>query len=598
MAVCPFNPASETIADFIYRYGSGQLNLEDREQFPCVDTVNFDFAVIHLPLQEARPISLQHYPYYSIPSLFALLDNGAMEASGILSVFNAPALSNMGQGTIVGIVDTGIDYTNPLFRNNDGTTRILGIWDQSYPLEEDQLPPGVPDYFENSGASYGTEYTMEQIDEALASENPAALVPELDENGHGTFLAGIAAGGSLPEQDFTGAAPRAGLAVVKLRPAKQYLRDFYLVAETADAYQEDDIMMGIKYLRVMAGRLRRPLVILLGLGTNLGSHEGHSPLSILLQSYSGFFGIASVIAAGNETGLAHHFLGDISSGNEWENVEVRVGEEEARRGFVMELWASNADIYSVGFISPSGEQIGRIPIISGNETVIPFLLEPTKITVNYQLIDPGSGKEMIFLRFDAPSTGIWTIRVYNTQLLTGTYHMWLPVQGHISDETAFLRPNPYNTITVPGNTNSPITAGAYNHLNDSIYIHSSRGYALDGTIKPELAAPGVDVTGPIAGRSGGLGRRNLNTISPALESSAAPLTTRTGTSVSAAITAGAVANLLSWGIVEGNYPNMSEISIKSYLIRGAKRNPALTYPNREWGYGALDLFQTFLHLRE
>ena len=553
-----------------------------------MDVVSSDYAIIHLPLENVLPISLQRYPYYSIPGLFSLLDNGAMDASGILSAFNAPALSNMGEGTLIGIVDTGIDYTKQMFRYNDGSTRIQGIWDQSEPLDPDIIPPGVPDYFENGGASYGTEYTHDQINEALSSDNPLSLVPASDENGHGTFLAGIAAGNSLPQQDFTGAAPKSELVIVKLRPAKKYLREFYLVNEDAAAYQEDDIMMGLKYLRVMAARLRRPLVILLGLGSNLGSHEGTSPLSMVFQSYSGYFGIASVIAAGNETGMAHHYLGNISAGNEWEDVELRVGEEEARQGFVVELWAADTDVYSVGFVSPSGERISRIPIIANNEIVIPFLLEPTVITVNYQLIEAGSGKQMIFLRFETPAPGIWTIRVHNTQFLTGTYHMWLPTQGLISDETAFLRPNPYNTITVPGNTSSPITVGAYNHLEGSIYIHSSRGYTLGGLIKPELAAPGVNVTGPTAGR----GRPGETAALPI------PLTTRTGTSIAAAITAGAAANLLSWGIVEGNYPTMSETSIKSYLIRGAKRNPALTYPNREWGYGALDLFQTFLRLRE
>lgn len=596
MADCPFNPGAETIADFIYRYGSQRLDLEDTSQFSCVDVVSSDYAIIHLPLEAVAPISLQRYPYYSIPGLFSLLDTGAMDASGILSVFNTRALSNMGEGVLVGIVDTGIDYLNPLFRYNDGSTRIQGIWDQSLPEGLNELPPGVPDYFENGGASYGTEYTHQQINEALNSENPLSLVPTSDPIGHGTFLAGLAAGGSLPEQDFTGAAPRSELIIVKLKPAKQYLRNFYLVSRDADAYQENDIMMGLKYLRVTAARLRRPLVILLGLGSNLGSHQGTSPLSGIFQNYSGYFGIVSVIAGGNETGMAHHYLGTIEAEEQWEDVEIRVGEQEAKSGFVTELWASSTDIFSVGFISPSGERIGRIPIIAANETVIPFLLEPTVITVNYQLIEAGSGRQMIFLRFEAPTAGIWTIRVFSTQRLTGEYHMWLPSSGLISDETVFLRPNPYNTITDPANTESPISVGAYNHRDNSIYIHSSRGYAIGGSIKPELAAPGVNVSGPASRRSEG--RTLTSGETPSSASDSPRLTTRTGTSIAAAITAGAVANLLSWGIVEGNAPTMSEMSIKSYLIRGAKRNPAQDYPNPQWGYGALDLYQTFLSLRE
>ena len=584
MPSCTLNPASEEVADFIYRFGSLQNNLRDPEQFPCVDYVSNDYAIFYTPLQDALPISLERQPYYSIPGLFALLDDSAMEASGILAALQTPALSNMGKGVLIGIVDTGIDYTSPVFRNEDGTTRILGLWDQTLPVDTSEPAPGVPDYYPMGGASYGTEFTREDINAALASDDPFSLVPSSDTNGHGTYLAGLAAGKAFPLQNFTGAAPMADLAVVKLKPAKKYLRDYYLIPENVTAFQENDIMMGIKYLRVIADRFRQPLVILLGLGSNYGSHTGTSPLSQVTQNYGGFFGIATVIAAGNETGLAHHYAGRLSADTSYEDIELRVGEREAERGFILELWSSATELYTVGFVSPGGERINRIPILANNETRIPFLLENTTITVNYELIEAGSGSQLVSMRFEKPSAGIWTIRVYNTQFLTGEYHMWLPVQGFISDETVFLRPDPSNTITVPGNSRLPITVGAYDHRNNSIYIHSSRGYTSRDYVKPDLAAPGVEVLGPSVRSSSTAGARSF--------------TRRTGTSAAAAITAGAVANLLSWGIVMGNYPTMSEASIKSYLIRGAARNPAISYPNKEFGYGTLDLLQTFLRLRE
>ena len=583
MADCPFNSADENIADFIYRIGSQQQIVGNPADIPCMDYVNDEYNIIYTPLDTVTPISLARYSYYTVPGLFSLLDSSSMEASGILTTFAAPALGNRGRGTLIGIVDTGIDYTNPLFRYQDGSTRIAGLWDQSIPAGGDTLPPGVPAYYELSGASYGTEFTREQINQALASDSPLDLVPSTDTNGHGTFLAGIAAGGSLPEQDFTGAAPECELIVVKLKQAKRYLREFYLVSQDADAYQENDIMMGIKYLRVTAFRLGRPLIILIALGSNLGSHEGTSPLSSVVQDASRFLGRAAVIAAGNETGRAHHYFGTIPAGQEWDDVEIRVGPEESARGFSLELWASTADTYSVGFVSPSGEIISRIPIIARNETSIPFLLEPTVITVNYQLIESGAGKQLIFMRFRNPVAGIWKVRVYNTQYFTGEFHMWLPSEGLVSDETVFLRPTPDTTITLPGNTAAPITVGAYNHLNNSIYIHSSRGFTPSGIVKPELAAPGVNVMGPSVGRRAG---------------GSVPMTTRSGTSVAAAHVAGAVASLYGWGIVESNQITMSQASVKSYLIRGARRNPALRYPNEEWGYGALDLYETFLRIRE
>ena len=582
MPDCPFNPAAENIADLIYRFGSLQSERWNNTSSLCADYVSSDYIILHMPLTPDA-VSMRVHSYYMIPSLFSPLDYNAMEASGILSAFNSPALNNQGKGVLIGLVDTGIDYRSPLFQNPDGTTRIAGIWDQSVPIEEDVLPAGVPDYYPMGGSSYGTEYTREQINEALASDDPLSLVPTQDTIGHCTFLAGLAAGSSIPQEDFTGAAPEAELAVVKLKPAKKYLRDFYLIPSDAPAFQENDIMMGIKYLRMMADRLKKPLVILLAMGSNSGSHIGTSPLSQVTQNYSGFFGIITVIAGGNETGAAHHFYASIPAGTEYEDVEIRVGKEEAERGFVLELWAADADTYTVGFISPSGERISRIPIIANNETSIPFLLDATTITVNYQLIEAESGSQLIFMRFQTPAAGIWTVRVYNTQRFKGTFHMWLPVQGMISEETVFLRPDPYSTITVPGNSRLPITVGAYDTSTGGIYIHSSRGFTPNQIVKPELAAPGVNILGPSVGRKPG---------------SDTPMTTRTGTSAAAAITAGAAANLLGWGIVEGNYPTMSEASVKSYLIRGAQRNPALTYPNREFGYGTLDLFQTFLRLRE
>lgn len=585
MALCPFNPASEDYADFIYNYSSQNVLSPTGPLLSgaCTEFVTQNYAIFYVPLNSILPLSLEKYAYYSIPNLFTPLDTSSMDASGILSTFNTPALANKGAGTMIGFLDTGIDYTNRLFRNPNGTTRILGIWDQTLPEDTDELPPGVPDYFPMSGASYGTEFTEEQINEALASDDPLSLVPSRDTNGHGTFIAGIAAGGTLPDDSFTGAAPECSLVVVKLKQAKRYLRDYYLIQEDATAFQENDIMMGIKYLRVMAHRYRMPLVILIALGSNMGSHEGLSPLSTSIQDVTRFLGFSAVIAAGNETGLSHHFEGIIPSDEPYQDVEIRVGEEESRRGFVLELWATNSDTYSVGFVSPTGEAISRIPIISGNETRIPFLLEDTVITVNYQLIEALTGRQLIFMRFEEPTVGIWRIRVYNSQFFTGSYHMWLPVESFISDQTVFLNPSPNNTITLPGNSPSPLTIGAYNHLNNSIYIHSSRGFTPSGIVKPELAAPGVNVMGP------SVGRRSSGSVS---------MTTRSGTSVAAAHVAGAVASLYGWGIVEGNQITMSQASVKSYLIRGAKRNPALRYPNEEWGYGALDLYETFRRIRE
>lgn len=580
---CPVNPAREDIADFIYRQGTSSLQvLEMQNRILCYDFSSREYAVIYLPLSEVLPITLGKYEYYSIPKLYTLLDTSSMEASGILPVFSQPALANQGEGVLIGFIDTGIDYQNPLFRNPDGTTRIAGIWDQTLPENQEELPLGVQDPSGLLGSiSYGTAFRPEQINQALKSEDPLSLVPSQDELGHGTFLAGIAAGGETSSGDFIGAAPKASIGVVKLKPAKQYLRDFYLIRPDAPAYQENDIMMGIKYLQLLSQETSMPLVICISLGTNWGSHQGSSPLSSALETASRYTGTVNVIAAGNETGLSHHYSHYLSDRQEWEDVEIRVASGE--RGFVAELWSDVAELYTIGFISPSGETVSRIPLTLGQDSRVTFLLEKTVITLSYLPAESGSGRQLIFFRFQDPAPGIWRVRVYNTLYLRGQYHMWLPVQGFASPETIFLKPDPDTTITCPGNTALPITVGAYDHRDGSIYLHSSRGFAIDGQIKPDLAAPGVEVFGP---------------SSQLLPDGAPYLTRRTGTSVAAAHTAGAAASLLSWGIVEGNDPAMNSASVRGYLVRGADRSPAYTYPNREFGYGTLNLYQSFLQLRE
>lgn len=580
MAFCPFNPASQEHADFLYYFTDQSQPLDNApEGALCLQYISSYFAVVHVPLKSSLPLSLEKYSYYSIPKLFTLLDTSSMEESGIQQVLNTTTLANGGRGTIIGIADTGIDYTNPLFRNPDGTTRLLSIWDQTLPEDSRQLPPGVSDLYPGSGAAYGTEFKEEDINAALESQDPYTLVPSRDENGHGTFLAGIAAGGFSSNGEFNGAAPNCRLAVVKLKPAKSYLRDFFLIRPEAAAYQENDIMMAIKYLYVAAMSRGMPLVILLGLGTNNGSHEGQSPLSFQLQSITRFPGIISVVAAGNETGLGHHYQGELSPEIPYEDVEIYVGSQEMDRGFSMEMWSAGADTFSVGILSPGGEMVERIHPSGGAQVTISFKLINTQVIVYDQLLESGSGRQLIFFRFLNPAEGIWRIRVFPSFSLTGEYNLWLPAESFISPETRFLRPAPYSTITVPGNSAAALTIGAYNHLNDSIYIHSSRGFTINNHVKPDLAAPGVNVYGPALSRT---------------PSSSPPvMTRRSGTSVAAAHAAGAAASILSWGLVEGNDPGMTQTALRSYLIRGARRSPAFTYPNREWGYGILDLYQTF-----
>lgn len=573
---CTNSVASEDFADFIAPYFTTPEEFIRSQGTDCVDFVNSTLAVVYVPLSTVTPSTYTSYTYSAVPKLYSLLDVTSMDAAGITPAGELPVLNNQGAGVIVGFVDTGINYTDSLFRNVDGSTRIIGIWDQtnnsdnSNNIENETAKP-----FSAFPALYGTQYTAEEINLALNSDNPASIVPTRDENGHGTFLASIAAGNRDERAGFSGAAPRASIAMVKLKPAKQYLRDFYLIQDGAEAYQENDIMMGVSYLYFLARKYSMPLVVCIPLGTNMGSHMGMSRLGQYLNQVSLSNGSAVITAAGNETGARHHFRAVMDADTDEVTAELRVGEREA--GFSMELWAENMGAYTVGFISPTGEVAREISVPLRGENTVSFLLEQTQITVYTQIADVSAGSQFIFMRFENPMSGIWRILIRNSLDIRETFHIWLPVRGFISDETYFLRPDPDTTITDPGNARYPITVTAYDHTKNSIYIHASRGYSLSGRIKPDLAAPGVNILGASVS-----GRR---------------LTRMSGTSVSAAHLAGAAAILLNWGVLNANYPYLNTPVLKSIFVRGAQRNPALTYPNREFGYGTLNLYEAFLRLR-
>ena len=573
---CTNSVASEDFADFIAPYFTTPEEFIRSQGTDCIDFVNSTLAVVYVPLSTVTPSTYTSYTYSAVPKLYSLLDVTSMDAAGITPAGELPVLNNQGAGVIVGFVDTGINYTDSLFRNVDGSTRIIGIWDQtnnsdnSNNIENETVKP-----FSAFSALYGTQYTAEEINLALNSDNPASIVPTRDENGHGTFLASIAAGNRDERAGFSGAAPQASIAMVKLKPAKQYLRDFYLIQDGADAYQENDIMMGVSYLYFLARKYSMPLVVCIPLGTNMGSHMGMSRLGQYLNQVSLSNGSAVITAAGNETGARHHFRAVMDADTDEVTAELRVGEREA--GFSMELWAENMGVYTVGFISPTGEVAREISVPLRGENTVSFLLEQTQITVYTQIADVSAGSQFIFMRFETPMSGIWRILIRNSLDIRETFHLWLPVRGFITDETYFLRPDPDTTITDPGNARYPITVTAYDHTKNSIYIHASRGYSLSGRIKPDLAAPGVNILGASVS-----GRR---------------LTRMSGTSVSAAHLAGAAAILLNWGVLNTNYPYLNTPVLKSIFVRGAQRNPALTYPNREFGYGTLNLYEAFLHLR-
>lgn len=306
-----------------------------------------------------------------------------------------------------------------------------------------------------------------------------------------------------------------------------------------------------------------------------GDHNGSSPLGNLIAHYSNVYNMAIVLGGGNEANQRHHYYGRLKGVRDVETIEIRVGENVG--GFTMEMWTDIPNIFSVSIVSPGGE---RIPFISarqsGSTSVFGFVFERTKIYVDYRLLVERTNSELAFIRFDHPTPGIWKLEVEAAQIADGIFHAWLPVTEFLSGEVYFLLSNPDWTITEPGCVVNAMTAANYNGSNNSIAIDSGRGYTRDGSQKPDFAAPGVAV----------MGVTNRNQF-----------VERTGSSIASAITAGASALLMEWLYYQIGRRNVDTLQIKNLLITGTLRIDSETFPNRQWGYGTLNLYNTFQVLR-
>ncbi|MBP1736160.1 MAG: peptidase family protein [Oscillospiraceae bacterium] len=495
------------------------------------------------------------------PVVFGLLDRAALEASGIIQVQNQPYLSLRGQGVLIGIVDTGIDYTADLFQYPDKTSKIQFIYDQT----AEGPPP--------EGFFFGTEYTNAQINEALRAEDPYSVVPQRDTSGHGTFLSSVAAGRATGE--FIGAAPDSELIIVKLARARPFLYERLLVPpEQENAFATPEIMVGVEYLLMKAKQLNRPLVICIGLGSNYGSHDGSYVLERYLYTIANQRSVCVCTSAGNESQARHHTQGLLSSQALQQNIDLTVGEGSGST--LITVINSGVDRFSVSVRSPTGELVNRVPARSGTQQLFPLILEDATVGISYFFPMEESGAQFTIIRLINPTPGIWTITLYGDIVLDGTYHAWLPLTGFVSPGIEFLSAVPYSTIVTPATMFGSIVCGGYDNRDGSLYENSSWGPTRTPTMSPDLVAPADSVGGYFPSGYGIM----------------------SGTSVATAITAGAAALLMQWGVVNGNDPAMSTYQIRAYLLRGCTRSDSMTYPNRKWGYGTLNLLQTFNLMRE
>lgn len=539
----------ENVWELIVKY-SGTLEAVRQTARSVTELLN-GYAVI--VIEEERIGQLAQLPeveFIEKPKKLYFQTDVGRQVSCIDIVQDMP-LSLRGKGTLIGIVDSGIDYENAEFRNEDGTTRIVSLWDQSV----NGRPP--------AGYLAGTEYTREQIDAALATEDKEVrrqMVKTSDVSGHGTAVAGIAAGNGRGSEGrrFRGAAPEAELIIVKMGAPRE-----------GGFPRTTELMRGVDYIVRKAVELRRPVAINISFGNTYGSHDGTSLVERFLNDIADMWKNVICIGSGNEGASAGHVSGKVRRQIS-ETVELAVQQREP--ALSIQIWKSYVDEMGVSVISPSGRQAGPFYEFLGAQR---YILGDTELLIYYGEPKPYSVKQEIYLSLlpgkQYIESGVWKIVLTPGRIVDGEYQMWLPTQSSLNMGTAFLQPNSMSTLTIPSTASLAVTVVAYDARTFSYADFSGRGpagmYEGENVLKPDIAAPGVRVTAPVPGG----GYQSFS-----------------GTSFAAPFVTGSAALLMEWGIVRGNDPYLYGEKVKAYLRKGAKQLAGYErWPNALLGYGAL-----------
>ena len=496
--------------------------------------LGYNFGIVTIPVDKIIDLALvPTIQYIEFPKNLYTTDFESNRASCITQISKVNGLN--GKGTIVGFLDTGIDYTHPAFINADGTTRIEYIYDLS-------LGGGV--------------YSKAQINEALNTENPYDIVPSRDDVGHGTHVAGIACAGGNISSKYYGVAPESSIIMVKVA------RGLFTLST--------EIMKGIKFLIDKSKELNMPLAINISLSTNDGAHNGSSLLEQYISTVSTLERVTIVIAAGNEGEAAHHVGGNLEGINE---IFFNVSSDEST--VVLNLYKSLLPSVSIELISPSGGSTGEIAVKEGfqegaigNSRYSIYLTGPKPFDV--------SGEIGIIIRGinEYITPGQWKISLRKLNNYDGTFDMWLPISEGLNINTKFVNPVVYNTLGIPATVRNVISVGSYNYLVDTISPFTGRGQIYEGQyIKPDIVAPGEGIYSAIPNRS---------------------FDKKTGTSMATPQVTGSAALMMQWGIVNRNDPYLYGERLKYFLMLGSKKGRRdISYPDPSWGYGELCLRDSF-----
>ena len=529
-----------------------------------ITNLSNEYMILLLPEALVEPVAnLSLVEYMEKPKRLVFAVNQGISASCInpLQTTGMPDTGRnhlSGKGVLLATIDSGIDIAHPDFRNANGTTRIVALWDQSIPAGS------VPDVFAPgnfltapAGFHIGTEFSPEVINRALQQPTEReryAICPSRDLSGHGTHVTGIAAGnGRASEGRYRGVAYESDLVVVKLGVQQE------------NAFpRTTQLMQAVDYcVRQAAGR---PLVINLSFGNNYGGHSGTSLIETYLDDMANYGRMSIVIGSGNEGAAAGHTSGTVTMG-QTKRVELAVSEYETALN--LQIWKSYADEMNVSIRHPNGSIVGPVRKVQGAQR---FTLGNTQLLFYYGEPSPYSPFQEVYFDFiparDYIDSGIWEILLTPQKIVQGTYNMWLPAGGVLNAGTTFLLPSEETTLTIPSTASKVITVGAYDARFNQLAAFSGRGFTREtNQVKPDLADPGVEITSCAPG--GGY-------------------VSRTGTSMATPFVSGGAALLMEWGIVDGNDPYLYGEKIKAYLIRGARHLPVLTtYPNPQLGWGTL-----------
>lgn len=513
------------------------------------------YAIVTMPQEHINEFAdCAEVVYIEKPHRLFFSDRQALERSCVYYAWSEP-YSLGGEGVLAAVIDSGIDWKNTDFRNSDGSTRILKLWDQT-------VAPESSGYAPPEGYVVGTEYNRDVINLALSGDEAALRSMNLsrDYSGHGTFVTGIAAGnGQGMAGSFRGVAFESELIIVKLGDSEQ--RQFPRTTR---------LMEAVNYCIMEAQKAGKPVVINMSFGNNQGSHDGTDLLSTYLNAASDVWKNVIVCGSGNEAGNGIHASGMLS-GRQTESVELAVGEYES--GFNLQLWKNYSDEYGVELIAPSGERSGNLRTYGADRVS----LDNTQVYVYYGQPTPYSRYQQLYFEFVPAggyvTPGVWRIVLTPVRIVDGRYDLWLQESATLNEDTRFFSPSEETTLTVPSAAGKVITVGAYNSRTDAYADFSGRGYTrTNDNIKPDIVAPGVNIVSTAV--NGGY-------------------TVRSGTSMAVPFVGGSAALLMQWGIVKRNDPYLYGEKVKAYLIRTARHLPGEPVPSKRTGWGALCLRNVF-----